>query len=62
MSDKPLTDLLREHGYGHESTQGLKHTNKHRVFRLDTGETVGEFDAFEAFAFLKRKSARETHE
>jgi hypothetical protein len=51
-----LTDALRQHGYAHEpSAKALANvTDAHRIYRIDTGETVGEFNTADAWDFLKR--------
>lgn len=58
MSEEPsISELLRRAGYGHEAKDHLRNTSKHRVYRLSTGETVGEFDAKEAVEFLETQNA-----
>jgi len=49
-----VSDLLTLAGYGHEKTGEYA---THRVFRLDTGATVGCLTSYKALQFLIRLKA-----
>lgn len=55
-SSPTLGDALAAAGYGHRPS---KIDGKREVFRLDTGEVAGTFDAFEAWVFLSNSKTED---
>ena len=43
-----ISDALAERGYGHRRNETSVSTGRHTVFKLDTGDVVGNMTAFEA--------------
>lgn len=50
-ADLTGTELLARAGFGHRRTAHSAATYKREVFRISTGEVVGEMSAHEATAF-----------
>jgi hypothetical protein len=50
--DRPITQILRDAGYGHRSSGDCLN---HMIFRLDTGEEIGWMSAGRAVEWMREQ-------
>jgi hypothetical protein len=51
-AEPTLTEALRARGYGHRATPHSPTSGKHEIYRLDTGDIVGQMTAAAAWDWL----------
>jgi hypothetical protein len=51
LAQMSITEVLRLAGFGHRRSDRVAITYAHDIFRLDTGEVVGQMTADKAYAF-----------